>query len=158
MMVVADSTPLIALARVGRLELLCDVFGRVIIPDAVWRETVEDSRGRTGASEISAAAWIERRALGAAAPLAEHLRQTLGDGESEAIALAQELHADVLLMDEKLGRAAARGLGLRVTGLIGVLIEAKKSGILPDAVPLARAIRAAGVWIGDDLIDLLRQS
>ena len=58
-------------------------------------------------------------------------------------------------MDEKLGRATARSLGLRVTGLIGVLIEAKQMGILSDPVPLALSIRAAGVWIGDDLIELL---
>ena len=73
MIVVADSTPLIALARVGRLELLRDVFGRVIVPDAVWRETVQDGQGQSGASEISAASWIERRTLGDAAHLAEHL-------------------------------------------------------------------------------------
>ena len=155
MIVVADSTPLIALARVGRLHLLRDVFGRVIIPQAFWNETVQDGQGQSGAQEIRDASWIELRTLGAGKHVAQQLLQMLGDGESEAIALAQEMNADLLLMDEKLGRAAARALGLRLTGLIGVLIEAKKSGILPDAVQLAHSIRAAGVWISDDLIHLL---
>lgn len=158
MIVVADSTPLIALGRVGRLDLLRELFGRVLVPGAVYREIVEKGRGQRGALEVEAASWIERRELSSGKSVADALRKSLDDGESEAIALALELAADVVLIDERLGRAAAREFGLTVTGLVGVLIEAKRTGLETDPVPLALAIRNGGVWIGDDLIDLLASS
>ena len=156
MIVIADSTPLIALSRVDRLGLLKEVFDEVTVPDAVWRELTERGDWRAGASEITAASWLIRRSV-TRVDLVQALTLTLGQGEAEAIVLAQEVHADVLLMDEKRGRAAAEHLGLRVTGLIGVLIEAKRRGLVEDAAALAELIRTRGVWIADSLIDLLKQ-
>ncbi len=90
--------------------------------------------------------------------MVQALTLTLGQGEAEAIVLAQECRADLILLDEKLGRAAAEHLGLRVTGLIGVLIEAKRRGFVDDAAALAELIRSRGVWLADSLIELLRKA
>ena len=155
MIVVADSTPLIALSRVDRLRLLRDVFGEVTVPDAVWNELTGHGEPRAGAKEVASATWIVHRSV-ARTDLVDALTLTLGRGEAEAIVLAQECHADVLLMDEKLGRAAAERLGLRVTGLIGVLIEARRHGLVTDAAALAESIRNQGVWLSDSLIEMLR--
>ncbi len=156
MIVVADSSPLIALCRIGRLELLHDLFGKLIIPDAVWREVVASQPGKVGVTEILAAAWIEQKTV-IDRPLVNLLRQDLGAGESEAIVLARECSADVLLMDERRGREAAKRLGLACTGLVGVLLEARRRGVVSDPASVAQDLRdIAGFWISDELMALLQ--
>ena len=155
MIVVADSSPLIAMGRIGRLEILHAVFGQLLVPDAVWQEVVEAASGKPGSSEIAAASWIERRTVSDSA-LVNLLKHDLGPGEAEAIVLARETGADFVLMDERLGRSAARNLGLKVVGLIGVLIEARKQGLLPDAVEtMERLSNEAGFWISAELRKLV---
>lgn len=151
MIVVADSSPLIALARIGRLELLRSVLGSVLLPAAVWTELVQMGIGRPGAGAVMTADWIGRREI-VDVGLATLLRRDLGTGESEAIVLAREVGADLLLMDERMGRAAATRLGLRVTGLVGVLIEARARGLLPDAATVIDDLhREAGFWLSEEL-------
>jgi predicted nucleic acid-binding protein len=156
MIVVADSSPLIALCRIGRLHLLHQLFGQLLIPDAVWTELTGSETGKIGTSEILSAAWIERRSV-IDESLVDLLRQDLGAGESEAIVLAREIRADVLLMDERRGRNAAKRLGLTCTGLVGVLMEARRQGIVSDPAVIAQTLRdSAGFWISDELMALLR--
>jgi uncharacterized protein len=155
MIVVADASPLIALARVGRLDLLESVFGRLLVPDAVWREVVESGFDRAGTVEIAKAPWIERRAV-VDESLVNLLRHDLGAGEAEAIVLAREAKADFVLMDERLGRSAARNLGLKVVGLVGVLIEARERGLITDAQALVEQLhQQAGFWISAELRKLI---
>ncbi len=155
MIVVADSSPLIAMGRIGQLEILHAVLGTLLIPDAVWQEVVAAASGKPGSSEIAAAAWIERRTVSDSA-LVNLLKHDLGPGEAEAIVLARETGADFVLMDERLGRSAAQNLGLKVVGLIGVLIEARKQGLLPDAVEtMERLSNEAGFWISAELRKLV---
>ena len=151
MIVVADASPLIALARIGRLELLHAVFGTLLLPEAVWRELVEPGLDKVGAGELSHSIWIERRAV-ADAGLVALLRHDLGAGEAEAIVLAREVCAELVLLDERMGRAAAKRLGLRVTGLVGVLIEARERGLLDDAEVVVNDLhQKAGFWLSDEL-------
>ena len=100
MIVVSDASPLIALARIDRLELLREMFGTLLLPDSVWNEITNAGMERAGAAFIVRADWIERRSVSNSS-LVARLRRDLGAGESEAIALAQESHADVLLIDER---------------------------------------------------------
>ena len=90
------------LGRIGQLALLQQLFGRLLLPEAVWQEVVEDGRGQPGADEIRRAAWVERATV-SNGQLVHSLRQELDPGEAEAVALAVELNADWLLMDERLG-------------------------------------------------------
>ncbi len=151
MIVVADASPLIALARIGRLELLHTVFGKLLLPEAVWREVVAAGLDKPGAGTVSQSDWIERRSV-ADTGLVSLLRRDLGAGESEAIVLAREAGADLVLIDERLGRAAAKRLGLRVTGLVGVLIEARERSLLPDAEAMLNDLhQKAGFWLSDEL-------
>lgn len=156
MIVVADSSPLIALCRVGRLELLHDLFGLLILPEAVWQEVAATYPEKTGAAGIASASWIEHRSV-QDMQLVNLLRQDLGAGESEAIVLAREVKADVLLMDERRGRNAAKRLGITCTGLVGLLLEARRRGILADPARVGQELRdVAGFWISDELMALLR--
>jgi predicted nucleic acid-binding protein len=155
MTVVADASPLIALARIGRLALLHSVFGRLLLPEAVWREVVEAGMAKPGAGEVWRAGWIERRSVRDAG-LVALLRHNLGAGESEAIVLAREAGADLVLLDDRMGRAAATRLGLRVVGLVGVLVEARERGLLPDPETVANELhQAAGFWLSNDLREIV---
>ena len=128
MKVISNSSVLIALSGIDRLELLQRRFPEgVIIPDAVWREVVETGHGRTGAKKVSDAAWIKRRAVQNHV-VATALQTTLDQGEAEVIALGLEIGADLLLLDEKSARSTAVRLQYPVLGTIGLLIWAKRKG------------------------------
>ncbi len=135
MIVVSNSSPLVSLAAVGRLELLHDLYGTIIIPEAVHQEVVVQGRGRPGAAEVQSLDWIVCRDVGDPSVVTA-LESKLDRGEAEAIALAVELQADLLLMDERLGRAEAARFGLRFVGILGALIEAKAKGLLQQIEPL----------------------
>jgi uncharacterized protein len=122
---VSDSSPLIHLAKIEALELISRLYSRILIPPAVWREVVEESDGRPGAVEMEkavAAGWMVKQAA-KNETLVVALRQTLDNGEAEAIALATELHPESVLLDDKLARQMARRLGVSVTGTLGVLLR-----------------------------------
>ena len=155
MIVVADSSPLIAMGRIGQLEILHALFGQLLVPDAVWKEVVEAATDKPGSSDIARAPWIERRTVNDSAWV-NLLKHDLGPGEAEAIILARETGADFVLMDERLGRSAAQNLGLKVVGLVGVLIEARKQGLLTDAAEMmGRLSNEAGFWISPELQKLV---
>lgn len=134
MIVVSNTSPLTSLAAIGRLELLRLLHGEIHIPQAVFDELHADRKLWPGAREVAAAQWIVRHEL-TDRPLAQALGQQLGPGESEALALAVELKADLILLDEKDGRAAAAELGLRMTGVCGILLRAKAKGEIPKVAP-----------------------
>jgi hypothetical protein len=125
--VVADASPLIALQQLGLLSLLEWLFGRVEIPAAVAREVAP--------SVPELPAWIRVRTL--AQPIAaEILRASLGAGESEALGLALEVEAALLIVDDRPARRLAAGLGLPVAGTAGILMRAKQAGLVPAVCPL----------------------
>ena len=131
MIVVSDTSILINLAWLGELDLLQKLYGEIRIPPAVWHEVVEKGSGKPGAKEIETAAWITVEGV-SNQEFVKALRQDLDPGESEAIALALERQAGLLLMDERLGRATAQYFGLKYIGLVGVLTVAKKKQLIPE--------------------------
>ena len=151
-MIVADTGPLIAFARIGRLDLLQQVVGQLVIPQAVYDDLVLKGRGRSGAAELERASWIQRRAITDRAALAR-LPRNLHLGESEAIVLAEELGAQ-LLMDERRGRQVAIDRGIDVLGSLAIVAEAKRRGLITQAKPLVGAFLGAGYWIDEELIPL----
>ncbi|MFH1634431.1 MAG: DUF3368 domain-containing protein [Chloroflexota bacterium] len=151
MKVVSDASPLVNLGRIGRLGLLQRLYGELIIPKAVWQEVVVDGAGQPGAVYVKSADWIKIRTV-ANKPLVQSFRQGLDAGEAEAIALALEIDADLLLMDERLGREVAHHFGVRYTGLIGVLVEAKHNGQISEIKSLLNDLRyKAGFRVSDSL-------
>lgn len=151
MKVVSNASPLINLVRIGQLALLPRIFGRLLIPDAVWQEVVIDGRSQPGAEEIRLADWIERKSV-MNHHLVHSLRQELDPGEAEAIALAIEVNADWLLMDERLGRQTAQHFGLERIGIIGILRIAKQRGYITALRPFLVALRdVAGFHISSSL-------
>jgi len=151
MSVVSNASPLINLARIGKLGLLRQLYGELVIPEAVRHEVIVEGVGQPGAREVEVAAWFETRAV-TNRHLVRALQQELDAGEAEAIALALEMGAELLLMDERVGRESARHLGVRYTGLIGVLVEAKHKGLISAVKPHLDTLRdAAGFRVSNAL-------
>jgi uncharacterized protein len=156
--VVCDASTLIALARIGQLDILGRVGARVMIPRAVYDEVVVQGVGKPGADEIRDAPWIETHEV-ANRDVVARFRAVLHAGESEAIALAQEIEADVIILDDEQARNTARAEGLKVVGLLAFLILAKEREIISHVRPLLDALRHQGFFIGDELYHhILRQA
>ncbi len=153
MIVVSNASPLVGLAAIDQFDLLRVLYGNILIPEAVWHEVVVEGQGRPGSNEVSQAEWIAKRSV-RNQPLVLALRQDLDVGEAEAISLTIELNADLLIMDERLGRNTARHFGLNFIGIVGVLVEAKHKGALPRIKPCLDRLRdAAGFHISDELFE-----
>ncbi|MDJ1172707.1 DUF3368 domain-containing protein [Roseofilum capinflatum] len=137
MIIISDTSVITSLAAISHLHLLPELYDRLIIPEAVYRELVAIEPPVPGAVEVKTVPWLEVRQVTnneEVVRLQEEVR--LDPGESEAIALALELKADLLLIDERSGRAEAHRLGLRITGLLGMLVEAKQKNLLSSVKPL----------------------
>lgn len=158
MIVVSNTSPIINLAAIGRLNLLQQLYGKVVIPQSVYDEIVVSGSGQAGSFEVSNLDWLETRSAADVA-LVALLQVELDSGEADAIALAVELKADLILMDERKGRKIAGRVGLRCVGLLGVLIEAKRTGLVSIVRPIVDdLIGRAGFWIGPDLYQRVLQA
>ncbi|MFQ5873489.1 MAG: DUF3368 domain-containing protein [Dehalococcoidia bacterium] len=152
--ILSDSSTLIHLAAIGRLTLLKEFYGKISIPPAVWREVVEEGKGRAGAVEVREAhqaGWLEIVSPGNAS-LVRLLRRDLDAGEAEVIALAVEQQSDLVVLDEAEARQIASLYSLRKTGVIGILMRAKREGKVPSLqAELDRLRDQAGFWIATEL-------
>ena len=140
--VVSDASVLICLGAVRQLHLLHEFYQTIIVPHAVWQEITTAGASLPGAKEAVQAkqqGWLTVQSPSNPS-LVANLRGSLDAGESEAIALAAELGVALLLIDETEGRTAAKGLGLAVTGTLGVLIRAKQFGKFASLKPILDAL------------------
>ncbi|MEY4547120.1 MAG: hypothetical protein RL685_3315, partial [Pseudomonadota bacterium] len=120
MIVVADTTPLLYLSRIGRLELLQALYDQIFVPVTVWQEAVAARPDADGVQALRSASWIMISDQAERAGIDASLEATRDPGEAAAILLAELLGADLLLVDERKGRALARQRGLEVRGTLGV--------------------------------------
>jgi predicted nucleic acid-binding protein len=146
---VSNASPLIVFSRIGELNLIGRAYGTVLVPPAVWREVVEEGADRPGAAGVAGVDWL-RRVDVAPSGLLTRMRPRLGAGEAEAIALASERAGTIpLLLDDLDGRRVAGELRLPVVGSAGVLVAAKKLGLIESARPLLAELRSAGLYLSD---------
>jgi hypothetical protein len=142
------------LAALGRVRLLREYYGEVLIPPAVWKEVVEEGQGCAGVREVEEAAqsgWLNVLAPTNAA-LLRLLKRDLEDGEAEAIALAVEGKGDLILVDETDARRVAAVYKLPKTGVVGIILRARLDGKLASLRhELDRLRQDAGFWIAEDL-------
>ncbi len=140
MTVVSNTSPISNLAAIGQLSLLQQVYGNITIPQAVANEIAKVATIYTQAASIPAQSWITVQPVNDVATVQRLKGGKLDAGESEAIALALELNAELLIIDEQLGRAIALTEGLNITGLIGVLLEAKNNRLIERVKPMIDAL------------------
>jgi len=149
--IIADSSPLIALARIGHLDLLPKLCSRILVPQAVWEEVTVRNSKAPGANEVSRLKWIE---IERPSPeFVEPLVILVDRGEAEAIGLALTIPDCLLLMDDARARRVAGRLNIRMIGTVGLLRRAKKAKLIDKLRPLLEALQANGIYIRQNLID-----
>jgi hypothetical protein len=151
--VVADTGPLIALARIGRLDLLRRLYDRITVPPAVESELAigSDRPGARVLEEALTAGWIRVDAIPDGGAV-QDLFMLLGQGEAEAIALAEQRQARLLLIDDARGRRTARSRGVPVAGVAGVLLAAKGRQEVEAVAPILRTLSDAGYRLAPLLV------
>ena len=140
---IADASCLILLEKIGALELLPRLFGRITITDIVAEEY-----------GLPLSEWVAMQVALDARQL-QLLALTLGRGEASAIALALEQTDCLLIMDERRGRLVAQRPKLTVTGTLGILLQAKSKGFIAAIKPLLTAISATNFRLGEQLVQLV---
>jgi predicted nucleic acid-binding protein len=152
-LVIADTGPVNYLLLIGHIEILPVLFEKVILPSAVKDELANPDTPLSVRDWMAdPPAWVEVRHT--MSPLTDASLRELGAGETEAITLATELHADLLLMDDRRGVAAALQRGLAVTGTMGLLARAARRGILDLAEAFDR-LKRTNFRYRQDLMDAL---
>jgi uncharacterized protein len=139
--IVSNTSPISNLAKVGQLSLIQQIYGRILIPNAVYEELVDERAGETVVAAVQSATWLEIKSV-QNQELVNQLRERVNVGEAEAITLAFEIEAPRLLIDERLGRQAATDLGLKITGVLGILLLAKRQNLIMTVKPIIDALTA----------------
>jgi predicted nucleic acid-binding protein len=149
-LVVVNTTPIIALSLIGELDLLRSLYDQVVVPSAVEAEVLAGGRVGIGSSELQEASWLRVASL--QDPRRAELLVDLDRGEAEVLALAQELQAGLVIIDERLARLHAKRLGLTLAGTLGVLLRAKQLGHVEALAPLIGRLRQGGIHLSDVVV------
>ncbi len=153
MLVISNTSPVMNLAIVGQLELLQKRFNEVIIPEAVVEELKLDTdySGTDKIRDAISAGWIRVEKV-KNIQLTQALKRELDNGEAEAIALALQLKVTEILMDEREGRSVAKTMGLKPIGVLGILLQAKKDGVIVSVKEILEKLKnEAGFYITEQL-------
>ncbi|MGA1825824.1 MAG: DUF3368 domain-containing protein [bacterium] len=150
---IADSGPLIAFSRINRLELLHELFSKIIVPPAVWKEVTIRGKGLPGAHEVSEVSWIKIQA--ADPQLIKSLSILVDTGEAEAIALAQTTPDCIILLDDSRARRIAERLNIKQIGTVGLLLRAKRKGLIDKLRPHLDLLQESNIYIRQKLIDVV---
>ncbi len=146
--IVSNTTPFISLLKLNRLDLLQKLYKQIYIPTAVYNE-IEAGKTKRYYKDLTGIDWINIIEIQDKRAVKYFL--DLDAGEAEAIVLATELNADLIILDEKLGRFHAKYADLKVTGTIGILIKAKSEGLIKKLKPLLKELTDKEVWISEKL-------
>lgn len=154
MVVISNSSPIIHLAKIGRLNLLERLYGRIFVPEKVYLECTDTVHYRKEVELISQSAWIKRCSI-EDSRLFRLLYAEIDAGEAEALVLALEQKADLLLLDDQEARNKARKLGLPITGALGVLLKAKNEGMINSFAEDIQKLQKSGFWLSRELVDTI---
>ncbi len=148
--VIANSTPLIALNKIGKLYLLKEVYGKIVIPFAVYEEVVLESKRKECDDFIQESGFIDIMKI-----KNEEAKRifitSLHKGEVEVMILAREIGADLCIIDDLLARKYAKYHSLNITGTIGVILKAKELGIITKVRPIMDELVSSGIYIDSKL-------
>lgn len=151
MRVIADTSPLIALDRIGQLSLLPELFGGIVRPQSVLDELRAGHTKYEFSEDLESAEWIVTEPD----PEDAILRQELGAGETAVIALALHTSADLVILDDLRARLVAESLGLKITGTLGVLLAAHRKGALRDLRQTVGQLIESGFRLSPEVLEFL---
>lgn len=148
--IVVNTSPWIALSICGQISLLEKLYDDVYIPIGVRDEIMAGGKEGIGVRELLESSWIKIERVFDIEKI--KLLYELEQGEAEVIILAREKGINQVLIDEKVARMQAKVLGLNVIGTLGLLLKAKKNGMLPSIKLSIDKILESGIWIKEDII------
>ena len=152
--IISNTTPILSLLKISKLDLLEKLYDEVIIPSAVFQE-IETGRKKEYYQDLTQLHWIKITDL--KNPDSKEFFTDLDDGEAEVLILAKEQNADLVIMDEILGRRFANQLGLNLTGTIGVLLKAKENGLIESVSDLLTELIEKGTWLNPKLVSKIKE-
>jgi len=147
--VIADASTLIGLSRIEQLDLLGDLYGEVIVPQSVYNEVVSESKYSSEKIKTAKYLKVEKVTDG---KMVELFLGYLGRGEAEVLTLSKEKKADLILIDEKKARKAARRAGFEVVGVLGLLLAAKNTALIPAVRPFIAELSKQGFRLSKKVI------
>lgn len=155
--IVVNTSPWIALSACGQIELLQKLYKDVYIPCHVKEEIMAGGKQVIGVHELETCKWIKIETVSNIEKIS--LLSELEQGEAEVIILAKEKGIKQVLIDEKVARLHAKVLGLDVIGTLGLLLKAKKKGLIPAIKPSVQKILEHGIWIKEEIVKgILKES
>jgi predicted nucleic acid-binding protein len=128
------------------------LFGEITIPEKVFTEVVVANSEKYGSSDVKECTWIKTAKIGDTI-LKTYLLQTLDEGEAEVIVLANELKADLVVIDERLARSYAEKAEIRLIGTLGILAKSKLEGYIPNVRDLVQEMLSKGIWFSKALVN-----
>jgi predicted nucleic acid-binding protein len=147
--VISNTTPILSLLKIRQLNLLKELYGCISIPSAVYYE-IEAGKDKNFYIDISTVEWIKIENIQVNDSKSYFF--DLDDGEAEVLILAHEQHADLVILDEIMGRRYAQQMNLKLTGTLGILLKAKKNGLIDKISPLLNELIAKGSWLNPTLV------
>ncbi len=147
--IISNTTPIISLLKIGKLNLLKELYEKVIVPTAVYIE-IENGREKPYYQDLTKIDWLEIQKIRNPDSRAYFL--DLDDGEAEVLILAKEQNVDLVIMDEIMGRRYAKQLGFNLTGTIGILLKSKENGLIESIKDLLTELTEKGTWLSPKLI------
>ena len=151
--VIVNSTPVIGLANIGKLDVLRQMYGTITIPQAVFDEIKSPSVQRQVNANRD---WIRVEQINDASQK-QMYRAKLHAGEVEVMILAQEKKADLVILDDNAAKKTAKFLGLRVIGTLGFLVLAKREGYIEEVIPVLDALEKDGFFIRDSVRQMVTE-
>jgi len=152
--VVVNSSPLITLYNSQLVDLLPQLFGTIQVPPAVWRE-VTAYKADTAAQSLPQSSWASQTETVAIHPAIA--AWDLGAGETEVLSYALAHPDHTAMIDDAAARRCAVSLNIPTLGTAGMVVLAKRRGLIPSISEPLQALRNAGLWLADDLVQLLKQ-
>jgi len=145
-----DASPLILLSLTGHVELLRCAATRIVVPRAVEAEVSAHAEDRRTAETMEAMSWIE--ILGDAPPHPAVAAWDLGAGESAVLTMSLRAESAIAVIDDLAARRCAAAMGVPLVGTLGLLVRARRLGRIAAVRPVLAEIRAAGMYLSDDLV------
>jgi predicted nucleic acid-binding protein len=153
--IVIDTSPLIVLFKTQLAYLLPQLFSEIIVPSGVWAEVVEAGKTDLASRQLPTVSWVEQTDVSEISPLIS--AWGLDQGESEVLSFALHNNAYRAIIDDAAARRVAKTLNISFMGTLGIILLAKKRDLIPSITEPISAIQDAGLWMGEDLIQFLKQ-
>ncbi|MEA5578506.1 DUF3368 domain-containing protein [Anabaena sp. UHCC 0451] len=152
--IIINSSPLIVLFKSQQAKLLPQLFTEILVPEGVFQEVTQGVKDDIAARELPNVSWITRIKVDDIVP--EVAAWDLGKGESQVLSLAYQKLGYAAIVDDRAARRCGQSLSIITMGTGGLLILAKKRGLISSISPGIQALQDAGLWLSDSIVNILK--